>query len=57
MHQSTENLRKSTENLTVDESFLGSRARSISNLRGSQLETAGTFDADRIPRYGCQIML
>ncbi|CAI5451731.1 unnamed protein product [Caenorhabditis angaria] len=51
LHQSSENLRKSTENLSIVD---GSRTRSITNLRAPSrnMETFGTFDADSKSQYG-----
>uniref|UniRef100_A0A1I7XPD5 Uncharacterized protein n=1 Tax=Heterorhabditis bacteriophora TaxID=37862 RepID=A0A1I7XPD5_HETBA len=49
LHQSSENLRKSSDNLKI-ENTTPSRTRSISNLRCTQLEPFGTFDADQQTR-------
>ncbi|CAI4223987.1 unnamed protein product [Auanema sp. JU1783] len=54
MYQSTENLRKSTDNLLLGtsesesppESTERTRTRSISNMRGGHLEMAGSFNPD-----------
>ncbi|RCN44376.1 hypothetical protein ANCCAN_09653, partial [Ancylostoma caninum] len=50
LHQSSENLRKSSDNLRyeVQDENAPTRTRSISNLRGGNaLEAYGTFDADQ----------
>ncbi|KAK6754316.1 hypothetical protein RB195_013363 [Necator americanus] len=52
LHQSSENLRKSSDNLRFEaqDENAPTRTRSISNLRGGNaLEAYGTFDADQNP--------
>ncbi|ETN82916.1 hypothetical protein NECAME_07692, partial [Necator americanus] len=54
LHQSSENLRKSSDNLRFEaqDENAPTRTRSISNLRGGNaLEAYGTFDADQNPKY------
>ncbi|EYB96917.1 hypothetical protein Y032_0145g2482 [Ancylostoma ceylanicum] len=58
LHQSSENLRKSSDNLRyeVQDENAPTRTRSISNLRGGNaLEAYGTFDADQHDKFKLEI--